>query len=545
VLLLWPGALDPRHEIAWRGLVRHWRASLAALLVVLCASVLISFPGEPQAGWTRYAVADWRTPHYAPPECHTRSILADVLFANFDRLSLPSEDVVDDDKLAKIEGAANAKRLNAFEGERTRSFRRRDLRCGVFDRADLRRADFAGADLTGASLSRAELQGAILDQASLAGANLFGAQLQNSSLRFVRLQGANMASALLQGSYLTGALAQGADLTRAQLQGSSLLGADLRGATLSRAQLQAAALALADLQGADLVGTQLEAATLYAAQLQGADLSSANLQGADLRLAQLQGAQLRGARLRLALIANAFLWRSSATNCRDAQVIWPQQDNVLQVESLVPREIEGSVMRFRGVETTPEAIAGFIERIASDMPEPSADRLRSTLRERFAASGAEESIPIQPWSTCAAAARPDADYAEAVSKHYVEVVCRAEANQNDIVRGMMQNPLLLVSEELPALNVLFLKVKRLIDASNSVAHMIINSMGRDGIPALQPGPEANRVPPTEFPLSVDTFSRGLLDVDPKTCPGAAALNEKTRDELRSFATAPHGIFRFQ
>jgi len=47
----------------------------------------------------------------------------------FDRLILPRVDVVDDEKLAKIEKATSDRKLRAYDGERTRILRDRDLNC--------------------------------------------------------------------------------------------------------------------------------------------------------------------------------------------------------------------------------------------------------------------------------------------------------------------------------------------------------------------------------------------------------------------------------
>jgi len=153
------------------------------------------------------------------------------------------------------------------------TFRGRDLRLAVLDRADLRKADFTGAQLQGAVLSEAQLQGATLSEAQLQGARLERAQLQ------------------------------GARLDRAQLQGAMLYQAQLQGARLDRAQLQGATLSEAQLQGAQLYEAKLVGAFLDGAQLQGASLYDAQLQGARLERAQLQGAWL----------ANVPVWRAFGT----------------------------------------------------------------------------------------------------------------------------------------------------------------------------------------------------------------------------------------
>jgi len=135
------------------------------------------------------------------------------------RLVLPRVDLVDDEKLGKIEREGNVNGLRPHEGERTRDFSNRNLRCVNFYQADLRRANFTGADLRGAILREAQLQEATLSGANLENADLRGAQMQGANLSPggmrmtrdtitfnapVRLWGADLQYAKLQGDLWRG-----------------------------------------------------------------------------------------------------------------------------------------------------------------------------------------------------------------------------------------------------------------------------------------------------------------------------------------------------
>ena len=255
---------------------------IISFCVVIFSVYLATFPGE----WVDQYLpglpvpTTWR-PHWSEKDDWTS--LQDLLFkgATIDevsgrprsvfsnRLILTDQSfVVDPDKLDKVE-------VN-------HSFRGRDLRQAVLNRADLRKADFTGAMLNGASFQFAKLQNARFSCESrgtdekglekarwpddgctwLQGASFFGAQMQGAMLPSARLQGANLAVAKLQGANLNGAQMQGADLSVARLH------------------------------GADLGELELQGASLYAAKSQGANLGKARLQGATLSKAEMEGTNL-------------------------------------------------------------------------------------------------------------------------------------------------------------------------------------------------------------------------------------------------------------
>jgi uncharacterized protein YjbI with pentapeptide repeats len=330
VLLLWAGAVDPRNDITWKRIVRAPVSSLLAVLVVAFSCIVLTFPGEFHAGWTRQKVVYDPTFLYGgDPECHEKGYLAWLLSLHYDRISVVGGQMIDGDKLRKIEDIAKARNQKPYEGERTRSFRGRDLRCGNLGGVDLRRADFTDANLSGANLAGADLQGSLfkshgtqlqgasLDGALLQGANFEGANLKDASLAAAHLQNAVLNSARLQNSYLenadltdaeiNGAMLQGAFLRKAQMRNASLDGTHLEGANLERAQLPGASLAEAHLNRARLRWANLTGAHLQGAKLQGADLNSSTLRGANLSLAALGAADLRDADLDAADLTYAQL----------------------------------------------------------------------------------------------------------------------------------------------------------------------------------------------------------------------------------------------
>jgi uncharacterized protein YjbI with pentapeptide repeats len=318
VLVLWPALRYADRDVSLRLIVRRWFPLSFATVVVASAWIVLTFPGEPHAKWTRYWPGEKHTT--AEVECRTVSPVSAV-FSSFDRLYLPRVDVVDREKLKNIERNTKEAGDPDYQGERTRILRERDLNCGDFSGyADLRRVDLTGTSLRGAFLRFAHLQGASLKGAQLQYATLEQAQLQGASLDGAHLRGALLLLAQLQGASLEGAQLQGASLEGAQLQGAFLRGAGLEGASLDEAQLQGAFLRGAGLEGASLFAAQLQGAFLNAAHLQGAVLNGAQLQGASLAEAGLQGVDLYDSSLMHTILENASVWRARNATCEDARV---------------------------------------------------------------------------------------------------------------------------------------------------------------------------------------------------------------------------------
>jgi uncharacterized protein YjbI with pentapeptide repeats len=435
VLTLWAGAVDARRDIAWQGLMKSWKVTLGAAVVVAACCVVLTFPGEPTRYWMRFLPATDETASGAA-QCRLPWVLAEVFAANFDRFSLPGEDFVDDDKLTKIRSSADAKDQKPFEGERTRNFRARDLSCGIFSGTDLRNADLTGARMVGARLDGARLQAVRLAGAQLRRASLYGTQLQGSDLTKADLRDARLNGAQLQGSvlddadlqraFLNVASVEGGSLERAKLQGATLDGARLMGASLAGAELQGASLAATQLQGANLHGakligarlrgTKFQGATLDEARLQGADLYGVDLAGARLRRAALQGATIRSARvtaaifeetqlqgahfespLRYAVIARSFLWRAQHHGCRDALVTDPRLDNVIEVS--YARTLELTVKPT--AEEIGKLIGSVLEQLPRDFKPEDAEKLRAHLRSSLSADKAPPRPGSQNWVECA------------------------------------------------------------------------------------------------------------------------------------------------
>jgi uncharacterized protein YjbI with pentapeptide repeats len=207
---------------------------MACLLFLLLSLSLATFPSEPHVNlFTGQSLLSVQCKRWF----HQKFERADL---RFDRLVLPLVNVVDDEKLAKIEDATSKRNLPLYGGERTRDLPARKLHCSDLSFADLRFVGLTDARLSGAILDGTALQGASLDRAQLQGASLVGAQLRGASLEFAQLQGASLNKAQLQGASLNGAGLQGASLNEAQLQGASLVSAQLQGASLDDAKLQGA-----------------------------------------------------------------------------------------------------------------------------------------------------------------------------------------------------------------------------------------------------------------------------------------------------------------
>ncbi len=233
LLVLWPLVLDGTREFerpsAWTRIKRA-AAMIISLLFVALSLSLGTFPGESHVNLFTGQPPD-------TVQCR-RWLHQDFgrLDLRVDRLSLARVDVVDDEKLEKIQQATSKAGERPYQGERTRIRRERDYNCGDFSEyADLRRVDLSGALLRDADFKNTKLEGASLAGVQLQGASLEGAQLRGASLDSAHLQGASLDRAQLQGASLANAQLQGASLDAVYLQGASLLGANLDHAMLTEA----------------------------------------------------------------------------------------------------------------------------------------------------------------------------------------------------------------------------------------------------------------------------------------------------------------------
>jgi hypothetical protein len=53
VLLLWPAVRDPARNVSWLVLARSWTVHPFALALLVLSFIVLTFPGEPHAAWTR------------------------------------------------------------------------------------------------------------------------------------------------------------------------------------------------------------------------------------------------------------------------------------------------------------------------------------------------------------------------------------------------------------------------------------------------------------------------------------------------------------
>lgn len=352
---------------------KGWKASWAAiaenvagtLFVVACSFVALTFPGERLDGLAPqqlfHSVFAWQFPltpldvnemaERAREPWLVRTIKSSMLLLSSrdmdghefwlkhvpearrlipGNLRLQQAELIDVDKLKKIEGRPVASSANPWEGERTQVFnarkfvaanlykadlRRMDLQDLVFDRANLVEANLDGVMMRRSSLNdvlldNAQLSGASLDHSSLVHASLGSANLRRASLYFVDLRNSNMRAAALQGAILDKAWLQGADLNFASLQGARLFSTLLRGASLDGAYMDGARLDSAELQGASLNQAHLQGAALDSAELEGSDLRGTDFRGALLDHARLHGALIDGAQFHGASLMGAYLFRA-------------------------------------------------------------------------------------------------------------------------------------------------------------------------------------------------------------------------------------------
>jgi hypothetical protein len=111
------GSNDRRHD-EWVRLRQQAMPLASCVLFVLVSLLLATFPGEPHVnlltGQSLWSV-----------ECNR------WVSSKLDRLDLTWVDVVDDEKLDRIENYTAKKRQLPTQGEKTQDFRGRDLNCGI------------------------------------------------------------------------------------------------------------------------------------------------------------------------------------------------------------------------------------------------------------------------------------------------------------------------------------------------------------------------------------------------------------------------------
>jgi uncharacterized protein YjbI with pentapeptide repeats len=419
VLVFWPALRNADRDVSLRVILRRWIALPFGVGLVALSWIFLTFPGERHAGWTRYWLGGTAPFSARAIECWTLSPISKV-FTSFDRLSLPHVDIIDHEKLKNIEANTSSDELPAYQGERARRIRDRNLDCADFsDFSDLRRIDLTNTVLRGANLYQAQLQGATLNSAQLQGALLAGAQLQGASLASAQLQDASFSGAQLQGAFLEGALLQGAFLFQAQLQGADLAGTQLQGADLVGAQLQGALLSEAQLQGVSLEIAQLQGAGLRNAKLQGASFSGAQLQGANLVDAQLQGADFIASSLEHAIILGAFVWRARNVSCQNAEV--------------------GNIDQEAGLGNIRDFIDDSLKDVSGVSKQRAIERMRAGL---IVDPAKDDTVAIdRVWTQCAKASetRPAGVFLKQLGLFLRDLVCEARESREAIATGIIRN----------------------------------------------------------------------------------------------------------
>jgi uncharacterized protein YjbI with pentapeptide repeats len=437
-LLIWTVIVNVRRDITLRDIAKEKLALLSIAILIVISCVVLTFPGEFQARWTRSppdndALAN--NNRAITDECRSESYFRAFLPQNFDRFSIPGATFVNNDAVHKLDAATALHSLDSFALPYTSSYSGRDFRCANLAGTDFRRADFSYADLTNVDFSKGDLEGTSFYAAKLPGALLVGAKLQSANLNRAQVQGADLTFAELQGSSLDQAQLQGTDLAFAELQGADLASAELQGASLRNAKLQGANLSNAYLQGADLESAQLQGADLSFAKLQGAFLKSAYLQGSSIAVKDQDTNIVLAAILDHTVLSEVWTWRArmQLTACPKARVFHHIISNAI----------------FTGMAATPQAIKKFIEDSVSKIPDGSlrkavADRIHIGLVVDPQNDDTEEIAKI--WADCETAAnqlsQDQFDKERAVLLR--DVACLAGQNSDVIARGfvhsLIQNP---------------------------------------------------------------------------------------------------------
>ncbi|TWT15453.1 pentapeptide repeat-containing protein [Reyranella sp. CPCC 100927] len=230
------------------------------------------------------------------------------IFSN--TLVLSDQDFVDDERMARMDAAedsgADGQQRDRFNLPRVRqsmnSFRGRDLRNAIFDRADLRRSDFTGADLGGASFLSAKLQKSFFGCGSAPIERYddteYRVREQCSRANHAHFVNANLDEAIFESAQfwradMTGTRLRGARITDAQFVGAIFHETDFRGALVCGATFQHAQLHQAVLSGATIIGGRFQNANLRHTDWRVATVRNSNFQLSDFSLSDISGAQFQ------------------------------------------------------------------------------------------------------------------------------------------------------------------------------------------------------------------------------------------------------------
>jgi uncharacterized protein YjbI with pentapeptide repeats/MFS family permease len=437
--LIWPLALDAQKDFQWpevgqsfKRLIsipmqlfrtrqpdrpsKLWFRERTAPLAASAAFVLLSlslatFPGEPHVnlftGQSLYSV-----------NCG-RLVLQEFerIDLRLDRLILPHIDIVDDEKLEKIQNAGKQKSISPSQTERVRSFRNRDFRCASFVGADFRHVDFDGASLTGVNFNSAELQGASFDKAVLDDAQLLAAKLDGAGLRYASLRETSLSYASMREAVFTRANLQGANLDYSDAVGAAFVETEMIGTSINGARFTGVDFSGAQLQGANLKGSDFRASFFGDANLQGVLLADADLRASYFSNTQLNGADLRRIRLDKAEFFKVNLWQAQVDKCDGIYVDEPRF--VAGVTELP------TTREFRQYEYSPVQLDHFLEGVLAGLPVAKQHELRNTLHERLAEKPDQDQIKKLEgtWRDCANSALPLAKHRASQTAYLVKLAC--------------------------------------------------------------------------------------------------------------------------
>jgi uncharacterized protein YjbI with pentapeptide repeats len=382
---------------------------------------------------------EWQTTgNFAPEPFNPASTADGVVFGLFpDRLKLPSETIVGEEKLEKTK-----KEIASRNGDFVPTI--------SFDGRDLQAADLSGADLRGVSLRGAAFQGAKLDSARLDGARLDDARLQGADLSLAQLQGADLSRAELWGADLSSSQLPGARLESTELQGANLSSARLQGANLTRAELFGAQLSGAQLQGASVRDAQLQGADLSYAQLQGADLSYAQLQGANLGSAQLQGADLSGANWSETELQETFVF---GTYIEDRHSLFDPGLSTIAIRSVLSDKVklgkkgEAELLSPSDVDAWAAAATPWLAGWDKGSVAERFDRLKAALTSDF--RGGPPQVPWSGMEEASLALDPEAaHHRQRLAALFVDLACKPYYGAPYIARRLVADRLEALGGEL-------------------------------------------------------------------------------------------------
>ena len=370
---LWPADLTVDRPVRKHSVLLRSIGKLSAVLAFAFSVFVATFPGD--VADRIVTVTDEKG--MARPVAHSftrwlfQGTIDDVTgrrsspFSN--TLVLPDADLVDDERLAKMDALDESRAdghwpddaRRALARESINRFRGRNLRNAVFDRADLRRSDFTGADLVGASFRAARLQRSLFGCAVSSGQSpkYLGldddtgyrlrpictranrATFQNAFLDEIAVDGAQFWQADFSGARMRGALLRYGQFfdglfEDADLQGTTICGSSFRGSQLRRAILNGSVIVGGNFRNAVFRKTQWHLTSLWQTKMELADFSDSSFSGARLFEVDLRGSLWMDTDIELVHMSlvhtyGAFLSARKATGALLDEIVVANQDVIV------------------------------------------------------------------------------------------------------------------------------------------------------------------------------------------------------------------------